>query len=193
MPLWFSPCRVRTAPSDRCCKPAARSFELDSQRGDGNGQSNDEYRRYDIFLARQHTARLAIGTINYCLVSNGSTPYWNSCPSAGTGVFGSDTWVQYNNGGVFGGSANFTWVNSTQTLGVGGTLPSAKISLALGNAVAGATVSNELRIGNDTAPNALSLMVTSSSFTNYPNYAYIYNRTATGLMLFGQIARKDEN
>ena len=47
-----------------------------------------------------------------CLPDNGGD---------GTGAFGLATYIQWNNGGVFGGSANFTWSTTTNTLTVTGT------------------------------------------------------------------------
>lgn len=52
------------------------------------------------------------------LTTNGTNTSWATV-SAGT-PGGSTTQVQYNNAGAFGGSANFTWDNSTSTLTVNG-------------------------------------------------------------------------
>ncbi len=57
------------------------------------------------------------GTSGYALTTDGSG---NLSWSAATATpAGSDTQIQYNNSGAFGASANLTWTDSTETLGVG--------------------------------------------------------------------------
>ena len=65
------------------------------------------------------------GTAGQCLVSQGggaSPMTWGACSGGGGGTpGGSDTQVQFNNSGAFGGSANMTWVSPKLTLGAAGT------------------------------------------------------------------------
>lgn len=56
------------------------------------------------------------GTNGQVLVSNGTVAYW------GVGTSGSDTQVQFNDGGIANGSAGFTFVKTSNTLAVGNTL-----------------------------------------------------------------------
>jgi hypothetical protein len=128
-------------------------------------------------------ARLAVGSNGQCLVITGGLPAWGSC-SGTSAAAGANTQVQFNNSGPFGASANFIWDNTNYTLSSLGTVAGAKISLALRNSSAGATANNELRIGNNSSANALSLLVNSSGYTGAVNYAYIYN-TLNAPLLFG--------
>lgn len=58
----------------------------------------------------------AAGTAGYILQSNGaSAPSWVAAPSTSPG--GSNTQIQYNNSGAFGGSANVTWNGTDFNLG----------------------------------------------------------------------------
>gem|GEM_PF-4038230 len=128
--------------------------------------------------------RLGIGTTAQCLtVSASLLPVWGACNSTAAG--GSPTQVIYNSSGTYSGAAEFTWDNGNKTLGVGGTVNGAKVSIILRNSSANATATNELEIGNDNAANALSLLVDSSAFTGYVNNANIFNRTASGSLNFG--------
>ena len=130
--------------------------------------------------------KLVIGSAGQCLiVSAGLLPSWGSC-SAGASAAGAATQIQFKTGSSFDASPDFTWDNSLagKTLGIGGTIAGAKISVALRNASAGATATNELRIGNDTAANTLSLLVNSSANSNGANNAYITN-TQAGPLIFG--------
>jgi hypothetical protein len=128
--------------------------------------------------------RLGIGTTAQCLVVSATlVPSWGACNGAAAG--GSNTQVIYNGSGVYSGAAEFTWDNTNKTLGVGGTVNGAKVSIAIRNSSANATATNELQIGNDNAANALSLLVDSSAFTGYVNNANIFNRTASGSLNFG--------
>jgi hypothetical protein len=64
--------------------------------------------------------RLALGTSGQCLQSNGTTVVYGACGTGSPG--GANTQVQFNNSGAFGGSANFTWNNTSNTLTVNGTV-----------------------------------------------------------------------
>jgi hypothetical protein len=60
--------------------------------------------------------------IGYCLLSQGlsTDPVWAACASGSGSAGGLNTQVQFNSGTSLGGSANFTWVSPTLTLGVAG-------------------------------------------------------------------------
>jgi len=66
--------------------------------------------------------RLGIGSNTYVLTSNGTTATW-AAPTGGSGTpGGSNTQIQFNNSGSFGGSANFTWDGTNVQLGTQGAL-----------------------------------------------------------------------
>ncbi len=60
----------------------------------------------------------SVGTATNCLTSGGtgSAATWASCGGGGGSPGGSNTQVQYNNSGSFGGSSRFTWTDSTAAL-----------------------------------------------------------------------------
>jgi hypothetical protein len=61
--------------------------------------------------------RLGIGSNTYVLTSNGTTATW-AAPTGGSGTpGGSNTQIQFNNSGAFGGSANFIWDGSNVQVG----------------------------------------------------------------------------
>jgi len=63
--------------------------------------------------------RLAKGTDNYVLTMDGSNPVWEA--AGGGSAAGSDTQVQFNDGGsAFGGDADFTWNKTTNVMTVNG-------------------------------------------------------------------------
>jgi len=60
---------------------------------------------------------LAVGTSGQCLQASSSQPgglAWGPCSSAVAG--GLDTYIQYNDGGAFGGDSNFTWDKTNKVL-----------------------------------------------------------------------------
>ena len=59
------------------------------------------------------TANGSTGTNGQVLASNGTAAYWESPVS---GVAGSNTQVQFNDGGLFGGNTGFTFNKTTNTL-----------------------------------------------------------------------------
>ena len=65
--------------------------------------------------------RLAKGTDNHILKMNGNVPNWESESSGGT-PGGSDTQVQFNDGGSFGGDSDLVWNNTTNVLTINGTI-----------------------------------------------------------------------
>lgn len=78
-------------------------------------------------------------SIGQCLLSQGAgvAPVWSSCASGSGSAGGSNTQVQFNNATALAGSANFTWVNPTLTLGAAGTTTG---QLALASSTATGTV-----------------------------------------------------
>jgi hypothetical protein len=58
------------------------------------------------------------GTAGQVLTSNGTTVYWATASGGGT-PGGSNTQVQFNNSGAFGGNANFTYTTTSNTLNTG--------------------------------------------------------------------------
>ena len=66
----------------------------------------------------------ADGKLYYKNSSGVVTLLANAATAAGSPPGGSNTQVQYNNSGAFGGSANFVWDNSNVRLGIGTSSPS---------------------------------------------------------------------
>ncbi len=126
-------------------------------------------------------ARLGIGSAGQCLVVAAGLPSWGAC-SGSSAAAGSDTQVQFNNAGSFGGSADYVWNNTNATLSVLGSISGVKTSLALRNTHSGATSTNELRVGNDALADALTISVNSSTYTSAGNEALIYNRGSAALV-----------
>lgn len=88
----------------------------------GTGQTL--YAIGDLLYASATNAlsRLAKGTANQVLSMDvtGTNVTWVT-PAAGGGTpGGADTQIQFNNAGAFGGSADFTWNNTTKDLTLGG-------------------------------------------------------------------------
>jgi len=74
----------------------------------------------DIILrGASSNGRLAIGTKDYVLTSTGTTAAWAAATGGGT-PGGSDTQVQFNDGGVFGGDSGLTFDKTNNALTVGG-------------------------------------------------------------------------
>ena len=99
---------------------SAIKANLDVLRGGGIAIASQTAQ--DILFASSSTAisRLAAGTSGYFLktLSTGSAPVWAEVAATTPG--GSDTQVQYNDGGSFGGDAAFYFNDSTDLLTVGG-------------------------------------------------------------------------
>jgi len=85
----------------------------------------------------------------------------------------------------FAASADFTWDDGigAKTLGIGGTINGTKISIAARNASTGSSATNELRIGNDSAVDTLTLSVNSGANANGGDFAYIMNRRNAPLVI----------
>lgn len=99
------------------------------------------------------------------LVDNGST-----CAGAGGSPGGSNTQVQFNNAGSFGGSANLTWVSPKLTLGSAGSTAG---QLAFANATSGSITLQATTgaLGSVTltlpaATDTVAVLAASQAFTN---------------------------
>jgi hypothetical protein len=66
--------------------------------------------------------RLARGGNDTILKMNGNVPNWESESGGGGSPGGSDTQVQFNDGGSFAGDSDFTWNNTSNTLTINGVL-----------------------------------------------------------------------
>ena len=66
--------------------------------------------------------RLARGSDDTILKMNGNVPNWESESGGGGSPGGSDTQVQFNDGGSFGGDSDLVWNNTTNVLTINGTL-----------------------------------------------------------------------
>ncbi|MFA5997421.1 MAG: hypothetical protein WC791_02920 [Candidatus Paceibacterota bacterium] len=67
--------------------------------------------------------RLAVGTDGQALTASSTTASglaWATISGGGGSPGGADTNIQFNNAGAFGGSADFTWNNTTKDLTLGG-------------------------------------------------------------------------
>jgi hypothetical protein len=71
----------------------------------------------------------ADGKLYYKNSSGVVTLLANAATAAGSPPGGSNTQVQYNNSGAFGGSANFVWDNSNVRLGIGTSSPATKLDV----------------------------------------------------------------
>lgn len=63
--------------------------------------------------------RLPVGTAGQALRVVGGVPAWVDTTAAGGSPGGSDTQVQFNDGGVFGGGSSFVWDKTLNNLSVG--------------------------------------------------------------------------
>ena len=91
---------------------------------------------------------------------------------AGGGVAGSDTWVQFNDGGVMGAETDFSYVKGTNTLSVTNLTVSGTASI--GTIAAGGTV---FTVAD--GDNAVVLTLNQEDVTNNPK-AFIVSNTGTG-------------
>jgi len=61
---------------------------------------------------------VALGSSGQCLTSNGTTVAWGACGSGGGTPGGSNTQLEFNNSGAFGGASNVTYASGTGVLTV---------------------------------------------------------------------------
>lgn len=80
----------------------------------GSDANGDMYTRAAGVLSR-----IAIGTNGQCLTSNGTAPLWGACGGGGGSPGGSDTQLQRNNAGAFGGISGATSDGTNVTYGSG--------------------------------------------------------------------------
>ena len=90
------------------------------------------------------------GSAGDVLTSNGTVVYWRA-PSAG--VAGSDTQVQFNDGGSLAGEAGFTFNKTTDTLTVNGAFTTGDTGTGTGGFIANDTV---VFVGNNTINTVVS-------------------------------------
>ena len=90
------------------------------------------------------------GSAGDVLYSNGSMAYWKA-PSPG--VTGSDTQVQFNDGGVLGADAGFTFAKATDTLTVNGAFVTPGTGTGTGGTIQNTTV---IFVGNNTINTAIT-------------------------------------
>lgn len=106
------------------------------------------------------------GTAGDVLYSNGTATYWKA-PSAG--VAGSDTQIQFNDGGALAGDPGLTFVKATDTLTVNGVMTTGGTGTGTGGTIQNNTV---YFIGNNT----INTVVTSAGL-NVNGSATIANST----------------
>ena len=94
-------------------------------------------------------AWLRINTDELCLTADSCKTTWPTGGGGGGTPGGSNTQIQFNNNGSFGGDANLTWSSSTQSLNIG-----------LGNLRA------------DTNYNYLFNTATTTALVGYDNHAF---------------------
>lgn len=87
------------------------------------------------------------GNSGKVLQTNGTSASWVS-PSGGGGIAGSDTYIQFNQSGSFGADANLVWDYTHTRLGVGTSVPTARLGVKAGDGNAVAIFEQD----DDTAP-----------------------------------------
>jgi hypothetical protein len=104
------------------------------------------YSAHGVLIGQGTSAFNTITTpnIGQCLLSQGAAadPIWSSCASGSGSAGGSNTQVQFNSSTALGGSANFTWVSPTLTLGVAGTATGQLAFAPAGSGTGTVTVQN---------------------------------------------------
>ncbi len=122
---------------------------------------------------------LALGTSGLCLTSNGLSAVWGTCGTGGGIPGGSNTQLQFDNNGTFGGAANLTYASSTGVVTLN--------QLANGNeTIYGARTTDTSPTGNlihfQNAAKSVDLLkvdasgnVTATSFTSTASGPFIFS------------------
>ena len=122
----------------------------------GTGQTS--YTIGDILYASGAGAlsKLAAGTATHVLTSNGAgvAPSWQAAPGGGGSPGGSDTQVQFNDGGAFGGDAGLVYNKTTDTLTTVNLLSTTNTLTGLLLTAASASGSAGFRLPHGAAPSS---------------------------------------
>ena len=130
-------------------------------------------------------AATAAGTTGQFLGANtGGAPTWQT-PSGGGSPGGLDTYVQFNNSGAFGGSANFTWNNTNrylQVISTGGTVRISGTASSGGNNIAIGDSTTAASLTTATRTTAVGVFAMNLATTGQFNTALGYNagKVSTG-------------
>jgi len=128
------------------------------------------------------TANGSLGTAGYYLTSNGTASYWSQ-PMAS--VAGSDTQVQFNDGGNLAGDSGLTYNKTTDTLTATNFSGNGALVTSVNAATVGGNTASDLRSYSDTTAataysNATSYADTKAgnAYTNATSYAATIAGTA---------------
>lgn len=122
-----------------------------------------------------------IGTAGQLLTSNGTTVYWSTPPAS---VAGSDTQIQYNDGGTLAGDAGLTYNKTTDTLTVAGSVLAGPAVNAASHTIGSTFIANTTGVYHTGAVNAASLAVGTNFIANTTR---VVIGTAVGLQANGGI------
>jgi len=105
------------------------------------------------------------GSANYYLQTDGTGNLTWTAQTGGTGngvPGGANTQIQFNNAGVFGGSPNFTYNNTTGNISLAGNIVSGNV-YATAYYIGGTVLTRTLTVGRTTTPVTVPL-ATNNSF-----------------------------
>ena len=94
-------------------------------------------------------------------------------------VSGLTSYVQYNNGGVFGSNSNFTYTPATQTLYISNTISTSTISV---NNVASNNISTNSITGNTLSVNSISTNSVTLAFSNINSLVYSFANSSQAII-----------
>ncbi|MFM2357830.1 MAG: hypothetical protein RJA61_567, partial [Candidatus Parcubacteria bacterium] len=139
---------------------------------------------------------LQVGTLDCSSFGNGGTlttdAFGNVVCSADDGgsggtVAGSDTQVQFNDGGAFGADSNFVWNNTTKRLGLGTSTPGTALAVEgssiLGNSATAGIFIATSTTATSTLPNTLATNIQTTNLIVGADS--ISDLTGTGLSISG--------
>jgi len=125
---------------------------------------------------------VAPGTSGNVLTSNGTT--WLSQTASTTTPGGSNTQVQYNNSGAFGGSSNFTFNGTTVTMANDASIHGLTVGQGGGSVAASTTVGYQAANSNTTGQNDVfgyqALYTNTTGNYNFAAGALALNKNTTG-------------